>query len=235
MNPSRILVLLPALAGATLCAFGQDTQTTLQRVSDTYANLKSYHFAGAILAETKAGNSVSRSGTEFDVAMSAPAKLRVEYRYEHAGNWVRVSDGKTTSRYRSLTKEFKRDAAAPEDLDILRGTPVSSFEHIAEGVKKATLLPEETVAVGGQAVPCLVLEVEYPPGALLAGMVPIPTRYWIDKSRNIILKQVTGTRSQTDDASRRTENLRTTTFTVASINEDVPDTLFAFNPPGKGK
>ena len=235
MKLSRMFALVPLLGGTALLAAGEDAQATLQHVADTYANLKSYHFAGTIVAETKAGTTLSRTGTEFDVAMSPPAKLRVEYRYEHAGNWVRVSDGKTTSRYRSLTKEFKRDAASPDDLDILRGTPVSSFDHIADGAKKVTQLPDESIAIDGKQIPCEVLEVEYPPNALMAGMVPIPTRYWIDKSRNIVLKQVSGSRSTSGDAMHHTENTRTTTFTVASVNETVPDTLFAFNPPGKTK
>lgn len=224
------------LAGALLIAAGLaaapggDAQAILQKVADTYSNLKSYHFEGTTVAETKTGPTDYKSDTGFSIAMSPPNKLRVEFRYANSGRWVRVSDGKTTMRYRSLTKEMKKDPASPDDQDILRGTPISSFDRIAEGVKKATMLPEETLQVDNKSVPCYVIEVEYNTASVLPGMEQMPTRYWIDKSRNIVLKMVTGTRSTKQDASRATTNTRTTTFTVASVNENVPDTLFAFNP-----
>lgn len=217
-------------AGVIALAADGTAQTILQKVADTYASLKSYHFEGTTVAETKAGTTDSKSETAFSIAMSPPNKLRVEFRYPNAGEWVRVSDGKTTMRYRSITKELKKDAASPDDQDILRGTPISSFDRIAEGVKKATLLPEESLDVNGKSVPCYVIEVEYNTASALPGMEPMPTRYWIDKARNIILKQVTGSRSTKQDATHATENTRTTTFTTASINETVPDTMFAFNP-----
>ncbi|HLJ17214.1 MAG TPA: hypothetical protein VKV15_22155 [Bryobacteraceae bacterium] len=228
-----VLIGILLLATGFAVAAGGDAQTILQKVADTYANLKSYHFEGVTVAETKASTTDSKSATEFSIAMSPPNKLRVEFRYQNSGNWVRVSDGKTTLRYRSLTKELKKDPASPDDLDILRGTPISSYDHITDGMKKATLLPEESLEVNGKSVPCYVVEVEYTPGLLLAGMEQMPTRYWIDKARNIVLKQVTGTRSATQDPSRSTVNTRTTTFTTASVNEDVPDTMFAFNPKQK--
>jgi outer membrane lipoprotein-sorting protein len=207
-----------------------DAQAILQKVADTYTNLKSYHFEGTTVAETKAGTTDSSSETGFSVAMSPPNKLRVEFRYANAGSWVRVSDGKTTMRYRSLTKEMKKDPASPDDLDMGRATPISTNHRTAAGVNNATLLPEESLQVNGASVPCYVVEVEYNTASARPGMEPLPTRYWIDKARDIVLKQVTGTRSTKQDASHATQNTRTTTFTVASVNENVPDTLFAFNP-----
>ena len=233
MKTGKVLGVLAGaffIAAGISAAVGGDAQAILQKVADTYANLKSYHFEGKTVAETKAGTTDSTSETGFSIAMSPPNKLRVEFRYANAGTWMRVSDGKTTMRYRSLTKEMKKDPASPDDQDILRGTPVSAFDRIADGVKKVTLLPEESLQVGGQNVPCYVIEVEYNTASVLPGMEQMPVRYWIDKARNIVLKRVTGTRSTKQDAMHATTNTRTTTFTVASVNENVPDTLFAFNP-----
>jgi hypothetical protein len=49
----------------------------------------------------------------------------------------------------------------------------------------------------------------------------------------IVLRRVSGTKSVAQSGGQETENIRTTTFSVARINEPVEDTLFALNVAGK--
>src|SRR5579872_6789221 len=70
-----VLIGILLLATGFAVAAGGDAQTILQKVADTYANLKSYHFEGVTVAETKASTTDSKSATEFSIAMSPPNKL----------------------------------------------------------------------------------------------------------------------------------------------------------------
>ena len=220
-------MLLSLLAtGIALC---EDAMQILSRVGQTYRGSKSYHFEGATVSETDSAAAKSTSETEFVVAYTAPNKFRVEFRYPNAGNWVRVSDGRTLSRYRSITKELKQQAAGSDDLNILNGTLMVSLNDIDQGVKKARLLDSEPVSLGGQNVDCYVIELERDQPHVLTGTESLPEKLWIDKSRFIVLRRVSGTKSVTQSADKATENLRTTTFSVARINEPVEDALFALN------
>lgn len=224
---ASILILLTVLAtGVALC---DDAMQILGKVGQTYRGSKSYHFEGTTVSETDSAAAKSTSETEFVVAYAAPNKFRVEFRYPNAGNWVRVSDGRTLSRYRSITKELKQQAAGSDDLNILNGTLMVSLNDIDQGVKKATLLHSEPVSLGGQNVDCYVVEVERDQPHLLPGTESLPEKLWIDKSRFIVLRRELGTKSATESADKATKNIRTTTFSVARINEPVEDALFALN------
>src|SRR5579863_4763211 len=213
MHQKRIVSnLMLSFLLATGTAFCEDAMQILGKVGQTYRGLTSYHFEGATVSETNSVGARSTSETEFVVAYTAPNKFRVEFRYPNAGNWIRVSDGRTLSRYRSITKELKQEAAGTDDLNILNGTLVVGFEDIDQGVKKATLLDPEAVDIGGEKVDCNVVEVEREQHQLLPGTEPQPEKLWIDKARFIILRRVTGTKSAVQSAAHQTENLRTTTF-----------------------
>jgi hypothetical protein len=84
----------------------QDAMQILSKVAQTYRGLKSYHFEGATVAETNSVGGKSTSETGFVIAYMAPYKSRVEFRYPSAGNWIRVSDGRILSCYRSIRKEL---------------------------------------------------------------------------------------------------------------------------------
>jgi len=205
----------------------------LGKVTQTYRGLRSYHFEGTTVSETNSAGAKSASEIEFVVAYTAPNKFRVEFRYPNAGNWIRVSDGQTLYRYRSITKEMKQEAAGTDDLNILKGTLVLSFQDIDQGVKKATLLESEPVNIGAQKVDCYVVEAQREQPQLLRGTEQLPEKLWIDKTRLIVLRRVSGTKSVAQSGGQETENIRTTTFSVARINEPVEDPLFALNVAGK--
>ena len=105
----QILALTAASAGLILA---DDAGQILKQTEDTYRGVKSYHFEGTTVSETRVGGSVSKSETQFVVAFEKPNKFRVEYVYPSAGNWVRVSDGTKTWKHRSITKEMTEAAAA---------------------------------------------------------------------------------------------------------------------------
>jgi hypothetical protein len=152
----------------------------------------------------------------------------LEFRYPEAGKWLRVSDGKVYRAYRSATGERRQKPASQEDLDILRGTVIAKYEGIARRVTSAKVLRREPVSVGEKPVDCYVVEVRYEPHNLLPGAQPLPTTYWVGKAHLVVLRQVSGTESQM--GGHRTLDTCTITFQRVSVNETLPDSVFATDP-----
>jgi outer membrane lipoprotein-sorting protein len=217
----RILALTFLSAGFLLA---DDASQILKQTEDTYRGVKSYHFEGTTVSETKVGGSVSKSETSFVVAFEKPNKFRVEYLYPSAGNWVRVSDGKKTWKLRSITKELTEAAATEDDLGILDGSPVSPFWNIGENASSPSVAGSESISVGGKSYDCFVVQVQLPSTSDRPGVQPPPVKLWIDKANHLILREVSGTVAQGKGAAGG--NLRTITFTYAEVNQAVPDDLF---------
>jgi outer membrane lipoprotein-sorting protein len=221
---SKVLLLF-VFAGFML---GSDDPTqVLKTTVEAYQGLKSYVFEGSTVSETRLGGTDSKSETGFVVAFKEPNLFRVEYTYPSAGNWIRVSDGTTLWRHRSLTKELKQEPASDDALRILTGSPVASFERLGDGISHPELLASESIPIGGQNLDCYVVQVERPATGIRSGGKPAQVKLWIDKSRHVVLRQVT--RSD----SGPTENTETITFTRADVNQPVPEALFHFNPSDK--
>jgi outer membrane lipoprotein-sorting protein len=216
LNLSLLASLL--FAGNILAA--DDAAQILKTTEQTYQALTSYEFKGVTTSETKVGTSVSKTETSFAVAFKTPNEFLLEYDYPSAGNWVRASDGKTMWNKRSITKEFTATPADDDAVRTLDGSPIAAFANIAEGVQNPTVAGSEPVTIGSQSFDCYVVRFQRASGA-----ATVPVKLWIDKTRHLILKQVSGS----DDArasATSTENQRTISFTEAAVNGTVSDDLF---------
>jgi outer membrane lipoprotein-sorting protein len=200
-------------------AMADDAAQILKNTQETYRNLKSYDFEGTTTSETKMGAKVSKSETSFVVAYKEPNEFRLEYDYPSAGKWERVSDGKTLWNHRSITKESKQSPLADDDVRMLEGSPVAVFSQVGEGVTKATVAGSEAVSIGGKSFDCFVVQFEQ--GSATQGSRPV--KLWIDKTRHLVLRQVTA-----PEANGSTENTRTMMFTRVEVDQTVPDELFRF-------
>lgn len=219
---------------ACMCGSGillaDDVTQILKSTEDTYRNLKSYQFKGTTTSETKVGASVSKTETSFEVAFKQPNEFRLEYDYPTAGNWVRASDGKTVWNRRSITKESNETPATDDALRMLDGSPIASFAEISQGAQNPSLVGSEPVSIGGQDFDCYVIQFER--SAAVAGVAqPLPVKLWIDKSRHLVLKQVSGSAARGSGTS--TENTRTISFSEVQVNSELPEELFHLAKSGK--
>lgn len=221
MRPFQVLVL--AFTFSSAFAFADDAAQILKNTEDTYRNLKSYAFEGTTTSETKVGASISKSETSFVVAFKEPNEFRLEYDYPSAGNWVRVSDGKTLWNHRSITKESKETPVTDDDVRMLDGSPIAVFSKIGDDITKATLVGSEQVSIGGQSFDCHVVQFERPNLTASGAAQPLPVKLWIDKTRHLVLRQVSGSEAR---GSASTENIRTIMFTRVEVNQSLPDDLF---------
>jgi outer membrane lipoprotein-sorting protein len=222
----RAILYFTVLLSSGVSALADDASQILKNTEDTYNNLNSYRFEGTTVSETRMGATDSKSETTFVVAFKPANEFRIEYVYPAAGNWVRVSDGKTLWKYRSLTKELNKGPVSDYDLQMLSGSPVGVFSHISQGLANPSVVGSEPVSAGGQSFDCYVIQAEHP-GAMETGNAKaLPVKLWIDKKTHLVLREQSGSVSH---GSATTENLETITFTRVEVNQPVADDVFKFN------
>jgi outer membrane lipoprotein-sorting protein len=214
-----VVMLLTAIGSA------QDAQTILQQVSEKYSKLQSYQFDGKTLAESSVGGKSSVSETLFEVAFASPSSLKVEFRYTGGDYWTRLSDGKTLVRFRSTSKDLKREPSSANDVFILKSTFIGDLEKLSQTTSEAKLTGAESLSVDGKDIDCFVVEARQR-RTVPDGTEVLPTKWWIDKTRMIVLKQVSGTRSKLGGNENR--NMRTLLLTKAVVDETLPPQLFVF-------
>lgn len=212
--------------------YAQDARQILQKVQETYLNMTSGQFQAVRTSETiMSGTPDIKTATKIEIDLVKPNRVKVVYDYSGAGGeWIRVSDGKTFSGFRELTHEKKQSPASQDDMNILDGTFVDRFEQINDNVVDAKVTGSESLDAGGKH-DCWVIEVTYKPRPLPQGQTQLPTKYWIDKSRYLVLQETTQTKSQSVSGKTDVTNRRTVSFSAADVNSPVPDNSFAFNPP----
>lgn len=229
------IALVACVLFATRILAADDAAQILKDAEQTYRSLTSYEFKGVTTSETKVGSSVSKSETSFAVAFKPPNEFRLEYDYPSAGAWIRASDGKTVWNERSITKEFSASPVDDQTLLMLDGSPVAQFADVAEGVQNPTLVGSEAISVGGQNYDCYVVQVQRAGATASGSGAPVPVKLWIDKTRHLVLKQVTGSDAGAGSI-KSSENQRTLSFTEVVVNGSVPDDLFHLSKsPSKRK
>ncbi len=227
------IVCMAVLLMSAMTALADDAAQILKTTEDTYSNLKSYRFEGTTTSETKMGATDSKSETNFVVAFKPANEFRIEYVYPTAGNWVRVSDGKTLWRYRSLTKEMNKAPLTDYDLQMLDGSPIGVFTHISTGLANPAVVGSDSVTAGGQTFDCYIIQADHPGAVEMGNAKALPVKLWIDKKTHLVLREQSGSASHAAHGSTATENLETITFTHLDVNQPVADDLFQFKQAKK--
>jgi outer membrane lipoprotein-sorting protein len=216
-------VLTAAAALPCSTAFGQDAAAILKDVTEKYQYAKKYHFRGVTRSETTVGKNVTKQEIGFDIAYALPQSVKVEFQYPGGDTWTRVSDGSTMTHFRTGDKEPRKTPSTLNDLQVLKGTFLNDYEHLAEKIKEPRLAASETITVDGKSLDCYVIEANEP-RTLPENTEALPTKWWIDKARMIVVKQVAQTRAKS--GSNTTINMRTNEFTFTSFDEDLPASVF---------
>jgi outer membrane lipoprotein-sorting protein len=219
----RAILCMAVLLSSGAAAMSDDAATILKTTEDTYTNLNSYRFEGTTQSESKIGSSDSKSETTFIVAFQPANEFRIEYVYPTAGNWIRVSDGKTLWKYRSLTRELNKAPVADDDSQMLAGSPVGSFTHLSQGLTNLSIVGSEPVSAGGQSFDCYVIQADNPGAIEVGNAKAMPLKLWIDKKSHLVLRERSGSMAR---GSTPSENIQTVTFTRLDVNQPVPDDLF---------
>ena len=215
-----------------------EPQILLGRVGETYRNLKCYRFELSIVTESRAKGaqqveSESRSEERVLLAACKPNLLRIELKNPTL-SLTKVSDGESSwVSFPALGQYMRKEdgAADPEVAAawLKRATSlVADYESLAHRARQAHFLRVEAVKVGGRRADCQVVEIEYASGG--AAITPESRRtLWIDRARNLVLKEITYSKTRTEFGNF-TETKRTVNFTAVDLGGPFSDSIFAFTP-----
>ena len=224
----RTLVLL---ACGAVVASAQTGPEILKKSAETYQSLKTYRFEAQVLTEIVSESHDSRSRSTRISAAILPDRRRVETKGGQSAA-VRVHDGKAVWEFRPGANQFARqnqDTYKPPQMNTL-SDPVDGYKSLVKD-EGAKLLREESIEAAGGARPCWVIEVPskfHPSGPVLERS---PSTYWVDKSTNLVLKEMQSMKIKMPSMDSAQTQTTTTTYTVARINETLPDDLFRFQAP----
>ena len=245
-----VLVLLVAVtAGATPANPVQTAETApaaatepkalLEKVAETYRNLKRYEFDFTLLTDIRSAAGRKSVETRIELTNIRPDKLRILIS-GGLGEVQVYSDGLVSCVFVPALKQYTRKVTSDAKATVPDGASrfaaiamqvLEQFERIASGVHTAKIERTEKLEVGDTQVECRVVEVE------LEEQDPDEKRlrtYWIDPQRSLVIKAV-----QLDKLSGEGANVLeteiTTTFRKAESNLSIPDSTFAFKPPADAK
>ena len=247
------LLPLSIVAALTLVSAQEniDGIALLRKVSATYRSAKSFQVEGTSTVESQNAGMHFTMDFPFKGDFVAPTKMRIENQNSVAGVLI-VSDGKTMWVYVPSTKTYGRvplvnkagSALRPEDdsREALvgaagaAGTLFDIFQlAIAERVKKAEILREETLPQEGKEVPCLVVKVEYEWSNGEAKTTPQIKIYWIDKNRFVVLRETWEFHEHAASSNAAITTKTINNVTKIQLDGPVPPELFEFVPPAGAK
>ena len=238
----RPCALVPLFSALGAAQSAQDGAALLHQVADTYKNLRSYRFESVTVGELISEREHNTTTSRLTLAASGPDRLRVDS--EGPGDWTLVvSDGKTLWRARPYTREFMRTALTGPPLEpkgggldsdaMLRRSKffLERNGEVDQNLKAAEVLRQETIEVADTPVACTVVVADYAPRG--SGVRSWTRTFWIDNARHVILREesVDSGNLFPDQPFVEAENRSRVRYTVASINEPVPDALFTYVPP----
>jgi thiol-disulfide isomerase/thioredoxin len=222
----------------------------LNEVTQKCADAKTYHLEA--IEEQTSTNELHREWRK--TIMSVIEASGDRYRYEGRsafGSAIVVSDGKTVWKYHDHEHLYTQQPVATGATETRRIMEMEEegvnrarylrrdLAHLADRLKSAALLPEETVAVNGDPRRCYVLHYN---DEDLKTKYPDATEemtIWIDKERNVIVKTLRRGQSYTmlpgSNAHIPFLDETTTFFSVVELDGNTPVSSFVFTPPANAK
>jgi outer membrane lipoprotein-sorting protein len=210
-------VLRPAVA--------EDATEYLRKTARAYKELTSLQVEA--VTERGLGDSRPRYSVVVKLYRSATGKSRVETAGEgNVPRLVLISNGKEITEYRAWSNEYTRFADGAFSVafspDRGSGWGEMSYETIADGAFRASFKGRETLQIGGDRVPCAIVDVEY------SGADPSYS-FWIAESTGLVLKRIVRFSSPLGPTKL------TSTVRALTLNEPIADSVFEFTPPPGAK
>ncbi|HMD71845.1 MAG TPA: hypothetical protein VKF41_10905 [Bryobacteraceae bacterium] len=150
-----------------------------------------------------------------------------KYRQETIPNGVLyLFDGQYRWSYNPERNEYTK---TPAEAAASRAPGLVMFQSAASRLKTARSLRQESLELASGLVMCHVMEVEQLPAG--NGVEYSPMTYWIDASRNLVLKLQYTVKVSTAGKPNPSESAVTVWFPKVSVGEAVDESLLRFTPP----
>lgn len=229
-----VLTLAPlarAQESVDLDPFLAEVEQAAARVQTLYA--RGTRTIAAVEGEQLAGPEVT---VEVLMAFEAPRHFRMVVESPLGGKTLQVCDGKYVWTYLPDSGEFTRQFLDPAqdphamgevDFDLAQQTREAIVgQLIPQGVPDPTLLREVVLSVGGEDVPCVVIEFQ---PLESRGHESLTITQWIEKDRHVVRREER--RGQQTVPGGFMDVLVTTVFDEVRVDEPLDSSLFEFTPP----
>lgn len=234
-------VLFFVLVSSAAAQADEAATELLHAVAARYAALQSFHFEAVEATRTRSGTFERNSRNRVVTALDSRGRTRVELDDGSTGG-VTVFDGETTWIYFPYLKKYSKFAGMPaqgaSDLAKTNGIDFATlaqrytgrYRGAADSLLAAKTLRSEVIEVGGRSVKCQVVEAQYrPPQGVADG--DVLRNYWVDPASKLILREQSSASMKPPNLAARVEVRQVIEFHQAQVDQDLPDALFAFEPP----
>lgn len=228
------LCLIPALLLAQ-----PDPRELIRNSAEAIKQYKSYQIESVVLVETRGAGVDNKLEIPSSISVRRPDRLRIESKNKTLGVLV-VSDGEHIWYYMSHLKQYiKREASgSPESAVISSGFLPKNLPDPSTSVKSVKLSGEDGIDLGGEKIPCWVVETTYDKIALPgqnASIIEAVQINWISKDKGLSLQSTFGAKLVLPGMPQPVEMTQSTRTTALRLNVDLPDSLFVFTPPEGSK
>jgi thiol-disulfide isomerase/thioredoxin len=222
-----------------------DGAPLLRQTAAALANADRFHFEST--TDTELTSERHRSWQRGAEILARDGAGRLHFHFVHSsGSFIVVSDGITLWRASPDTREFLLGSAAGPLLDTKGGGPIAEqaisrarlslhylSSRLTDQLLRAEVIGNELVDVGGASIECTVVRGDYTPRPGSLGIDSWTQTFWIDTARLLVLKSESISRGRQfpDRPFEETASRHLTRYSVASINQPVPESLFRFTPP----
>ena len=200
---------------------------------------ESYQLESIVNIEMHGGPINTKLEMPSTISVRRPDRMRIESRSQ-AGTVDIVSDGQHTWFYISATKKYIRRAASasPEAAVGNAGILPKNLPDVTKSVKSVKLTGEDTLMVGGEKMPCWMVQTVFDkiavpePGILILEGKSVS---WIRKSDLLSLQNTFEAKLEMPGVSEPVNMTQSTQTTALRLNVALPDSLFVFTPPAGAK
>jgi thiol-disulfide isomerase/thioredoxin len=227
MRPA--LLLFPTL----LFAQQPDARDLLLHSADAIKKYPTYQIHSLSLIETR-GGMMNRMQMPAVISVRRPDLMRIESQNGPIGMTV-VSDGSYTYIYFDQQKKYIKRAATSSPESALGETGIlKNLPDINSAIKTVEITGEKSIEIDEKTYECWVVEAHYDAIKLPEQELTIQDAVqvsWISKTLGLTLQNSFNARLIMGSLPEPVEMTQATTTMGLSLNADLADALFTFDPP----
>jgi thiol-disulfide isomerase/thioredoxin len=210
-----------------------DARELLLHSGDALKKYSSYQIHSLSLVETTGGNNTHLEMPAV-ISVRRPDRMRIESRNGAAAMTV-VSDGAHTFVYLDKEKKYIRRAATSSPEAILGENGVlKDLPDVSKSIESVKITGEKTIEIDEKPYECWVVEAHYDNITLPGQQLTITNAVqisWISKTLGLTLQNKFTAHLVIGTLPEPVEMTQATTISGLSLDVDLPDSLFVFQPP----
>ena len=204
----------------------------LEQTAERYHQLESYYFAGTISVEMTTANGRQALDLDLVVAEQRPDLFRADLRSSALSMTALVTADSTIIYLPDAHRYIREPGRLPiQNAESPLPDLLGEYQQLADGVASVTFAGADTLVVGGEARPTLVLAVAYTPAPSPAGADSSHRTVWIDRERLLVLQDQTRAYMADSPLGGSVTIHEHTLFSDVRADVPLPDSLFTFAPP----